>query len=196
MFAMTTSAVSRYLTFMLLILLLMPTTAQAETKDMTFELMAECSGNMCKEYILAKGKITSTSTAYLLVFLAKHPYDLEIVFDSPGGDLRGGMSLGETIRRRGLHTAVYDSYVFWDGWLPDHTENFQERRAICNSACSLAILGGVHRTVGSRAQIGLHRFRSTVGDAGEAKAQDIVADIMKYVASLRPQTLVFATAAS
>jgi hypothetical protein len=80
-----------------------------------------------------------------------------IVFlESPGGPLGVAISLGLTIRKRGLETGVADG-------------------AICTSACALAWLGGSPRRMGRHAHIGFHepwdpsnRESSLKGDAAIA----------------------------
>ncbi len=60
-----------------------------------------------------------------------------VAFNSPGGDLRAGLTIGATIRLRGFATLV-------------------DRDAYCASACALAWLGGFHRYMRNGAKIGFH----------------------------------------
>jgi hypothetical protein len=60
-----------------------------------------------------------------------------VFFDSPGGSIGTGISLGQIIRQRGFNTAVAD-YIK------------------CTSACALAWLGGRERFMGTNARIGFH----------------------------------------
>jgi hypothetical protein len=112
----------------------------------------------------------ATSTPALIIIKGKLEKDDEgkflgtlgtlrsaIVFlESPGGPLGVAISLGLTIRKRGLETAVADG-------------------AICTSACALAWLGGSPRRIGQHAHIGFHepwdpstRESSLKGDAAIA----------------------------
>jgi dienelactone hydrolase len=60
-----------------------------------------------------------------------------VFFDSPGGSIGTGISLGQIIRQRGFNTAVADYTT-------------------CTSACALAWLGGRERFMGTNARIGFH----------------------------------------
>ena len=112
----------------------------------------------------------ATSTPALIIIKGKLEKDDEgkflgtlgtlrsaIVFlESPGGPLGVAISLGLTIRKRGLETGVADG-------------------AICTSACALAWLGGSPRRMGQNAHIGFHepwdpsnRESSLKGDAAIA----------------------------
>jgi hypothetical protein len=64
-----------------------------------------------------------------------------IEFDSPGGDLIGGMVLGRAIRAYGFATRVSDGRE-------------------CSSACAIAFLGGVSRYVSGGGKLGVHQFAS------------------------------------
>ena len=86
-----------------------------------------------------------------------------IVFlESPGGSLRVAISLGLTIRKKGLETAVADG-------------------AICTSACALAWLGGSPRRMGQDARIGFHEPRDPSSGESSLKGE---ANIANYIRQL------------
>jgi hypothetical protein len=89
--------------------------------------------------ILIEGVI-SEETPRLVDTLLKHQAGVRMIFfDSPGGDLFGGIALGKTISRGDLQTIV-------------------NRGAECESACALAFLGGRSRYVlTDAAKFGFHR---------------------------------------
>jgi hypothetical protein len=156
------------------------TAVVAQPKPMEFSRKAECAGNMCLQYILAEGDIMLDS-ADRLGELLKVPGDGRVViFNSPGGSVRGGMQLGRLIRNYGLDTAVNNSIFYYDRMSADRTEDMISREAQCASACTLAFLGGKRRTLGKGARFGLHGFRSIFVDMGEAAAQKLVATLMDY----------------
>jgi hypothetical protein len=60
-----------------------------------------------------------------------------ILFESPGGNLLAGLEIGRTIRDSGYFTAVAPG-------------------TRCSSACALAWLGGIERTMAPSAEVGFH----------------------------------------
>jgi hypothetical protein len=82
----------------------------------------------------------------------KLPPSVTVSLDSPGGSLFGGMQLGREIRRLGFDADL----------LPDQT---------CASACALAFLGGVLRTLVGDAKYGVHQFSSSKASIGDGPTQ-------------------------
>jgi len=74
----------------------------------------------------------------------------DVYFNSPGGSLLAGMSIGRFLRARGFDTHV-------GARSPD-----AERPAdgICYSACPFAYAGGVQRTLRQGSVLGVHRARN------------------------------------
>ena len=97
-----------------------------------------------------------------------HPQAI-VTFDSPGGNIVKAMELGRLIRSYGLSTV-------------------QIRGLECESACSLAFMGGVFRSA-EPGSIGVHRS-SFVPGSGLAAAdavsvvQQITANIMSYMSEM------------
>jgi hypothetical protein len=67
-----------------------------------------------------------------------------VVIDSPGGSLEDAMAMGRLARERQLAIEVKDG-------------------GVCASSCPLFLAGGVERTIGAKAAIGLHQFYATTG---------------------------------
>jgi hypothetical protein len=131
---------------------------------MTFEAIAdpaECPASGC---ILANGDIDATSADQLERFLVEHKvaHGALLVLDSPGGALIQSLELGNVVRGAGLATTVraYDA----------KTARFRAGGE-CASACVYAFLGGVERTAGEGARIGVHQ-PYTAGDTWALSAQD------------------------
>lgn len=78
-----------------------------------------------------------------------------VSLNSPGGALDDAIAMGRLLRAYGLPTTV-------------------ENGAICASSCPLAFAGGVRRTAGAQAAIGLHQFYAA-SDTTEIPAE-IMAD--------------------
>jgi len=84
-----------------------------------------------------------------------------VFFDSDGGALATGLSLGKLINQRGFDTAV-----------EDYTR--------CLSSCAVAWLGGKERFMGLNARVGFHAASiSKDNHAFDAKATDVVKNYMK-----------------
>lgn len=98
------------------------------------------------------------------------PGDL-VLLSSPGGKLHQAMLMGETIRARGLTTAVgvADAY--------GHV-----RPAYCASACVLIYAGGAVRYGVDGSALGVHRFVSpTQDDDPVADTQRVTGTVLGYV---------------
>jgi hypothetical protein len=85
-----------------------------------------------------------------------------VLFSSPGGDVDQAMIIGETIRSRGLATAV--GVLDAEGRI---------RPSYCASACVFAYAGGTVRVGVQGSVLGVHRF--TTGESG----RDLVADTQR-----------------
>ena len=129
------------LLFSCLIGLLMLTSG-ARAGRMTFELMPSgvSSGY---EWIAAEGEIVAESAQDLENYLnknrnfAKEKLKYEILLNSPGGDLIGGIKLGEFFREHQFTTHVGNG--------------------TCEFACGIAFIGGVERDAPS-GKLGVHQF--------------------------------------
>jgi hypothetical protein len=87
-----------------------------------------------------------------------------VVLDSDGGSVADALTMGRIIRQMGFETEVSTH---------------------CFSACTLAFLGGVRRTVAAKAKFGVHRV-STVAPLESAQALDMgqiaIAEVVEYSA--------------
>jgi hypothetical protein len=95
--------------------------------------------------VFARGKIDPGTAARLEQFLDVNRIGegTTVHFHSPGGSLSEGMQLGQIIRKRRLNTNV----------------GAEGATGICASACAIAFLGGVSRSVPPGSKYGVHRFR-------------------------------------
>jgi hypothetical protein len=130
-----------------------------------------CGGARC---ILARGFIEADDPKAFAAAVhagGMGPGDL-VVLDSEGGDVIASLKLGNIVRRAGLRTTV-------QAW--DDAAGRPKRGGLCTSACAYVFLGGVERTVGAGARIGVHQIAST-GGAWALSAQDGM-QIMSLVAT-------------
>lgn len=119
--------------------------------DMTFENV--CKGNSAAScYVRAEGQITGTTPALFARYLQnEHSDGNKVLLNSPGGNLIGGLELGQMIREAGLETEI-------GIWKPDGVFGDTVGGGICMSACSYAFLGGTVRRIPPDNQLGFHQF--------------------------------------
>ena len=118
---------------------------------MTFEMISGCGGKTC---ILASGLIDKDSVGDFQAFAKKHQVapGAVVALNSEGGVLLYGLALGDQIRKAGLSTTLQDSA--------------SGQPAECASACVFTFMGGVERSVGKGARVGVHQIYS------DTKARD------------------------
>lgn len=135
--------------------------------------------------IYADGYIDADAAQRLVAVVAENniPFRSELVINSHGGSLLGGMELGRAIRQLDFNTYV--------GRKPE-PEQF-EAPGECYSACALAFLGGHFRYVRSTSSYGVHRFfAQTTGPSDRDDAQIISASIMNYIRDMGVDPSLFA----
>lgn len=142
----------------------------------------ETGGNHCCTWVQATGDITPNSATTFEAFFKHTEFVPHVVrLNSPGGDLFGGILLGETFRRLGVSTEVGSS-----SFDPKFKEYSQEPGA-CASACAYAFLGGVERSLEAGAKLGFHRFyASTALTSSTTKilSGEVLDDTQKVAAAL------------
>lgn len=123
--------------------------------------------------ILASGVIESASHTKLAAFIAARtakdglPPQLTIMFDSPGGNIAGGLALGRFIRSRGYNTALekdVEEELGGDAFGASTPMRRVATNTMCPSACSLAFFGGLAREITPEARLGVHQFYSATGN--------------------------------
>lgn len=102
--------------------------------------------------LLASGMIDSDAAANLQTALAANSPIHEVWFNSPGGNSRVGVDMGNVLRQAMVLTRVRSG----DG---------------CASACSTAFLGGVMRDVEPGAAYGVHMYTTQI-DVNDVLDQD------------------------
>ena len=126
----------------------------AYAAPMTFRLASDGTSSG-EPWIVANGSITAETAEALRAFVAASRISpgrrIEVVLDSAGGNLMGGIKLGETIRELGLGTRVARS-------LSVTQAGGAERLAPgeCYSACAFAFIGGKWRNAGNES-LGVHQ---------------------------------------
>ncbi|PXX38268.1 MULTISPECIES: hypothetical protein [Burkholderia] len=136
--------------------------------------------------IYAEGEITATSARELEQFVrVNHIESGMVLFDSPGGSLMGGMSLGGTIRKLGFDTGIA-SYAGGE----------MVSRGFCASACAYAFAGGLGRYYsGGNTRLGIHQF-SSQKDIGSEVSQEVSGLLVAYLQRMGVDALAFSASAS
>lgn len=120
-------------------------------------------------------------------------FSYAVALNSPGGNLAEGIQLGLFFRQESVSTIVakYPSKPpFQEEW--EYSSNAQRLLgAECYSACALAFMGGVERTVDEDSKIGFHQFASSDSDRNvfshsmlETSTQSISALMSSYLRTM------------
>jgi hypothetical protein len=117
-------------------------------------------GNLVgSEWIAAEGEIVPETATDLENFIknfgfAENPGGWTVRFNSPGGDLAGGIRLGELIRKLRLETEIGATE-------PDSYGHWKRAPGRCASACGFAFLGGLSRYA-SGGELGVHQYYNAI----------------------------------
>jgi hypothetical protein len=174
--------------------LLQPTAFGADLVGMTFTRLERCPTNATSatqdtanclqvpselgqgELILAHGNIERKTSESLSQFVGDMPRGATIVLQSLGGDLMGGLRLGQFIRARGFNTYLPANLGGSDALIKD--SKFLGK---CISSCAYSFLGGTVRKVQANAQFGVHQFRAHDNGLDPVQTQKISAILGKYM---------------
>jgi hypothetical protein len=139
--------------------------------------------------VLAEGVIEFDSAKKLANFLAIKtrqdflPDSPDICFNSPGGNVIGGMELGRYIRKRGLSTCLAREYSKVNNAAPSGEELIASN-VICASSCTIAFLGERNRYIEDNVRYGAHQFSGAKGNVGDSVTQATVAILGTYIESM------------
>ena len=127
------------------------------------------------DVVLAQGKIERKTEDAFGAAVKNMPAGTIVLLNSLGGDLVGGLRLGQSIRARDFNTWIMDAQT--------------EKTAIkdkkisgkCFSSCAYTFLGGVVRKVDKTGQLGVHQFRNQEDKLDANQAQKISAMLARYL---------------
>jgi len=122
---------------------------------MTFSFQMDSAGN---QEIFASGQILPDSGVKLKAVLDQNHVKpgAIVILHSPGGAADIGMEMGRLIRARSLDSRVGQRPQVRATQLVNGVEPFAADPGECDSACTLAFLGGVRRTVPPGSRYGIH----------------------------------------
>ena len=128
-------------------------------------------------YIYLSGQIEADTAEKVEAFIKEHnvPVWSDVVLNSLGGSLYGGMQLGMVFRKFQLNTDVGIRES-------SKADNFSYRAGKCYSSCAYAYLGGKFRYLNKGSRYGVHRFYASNPDYGNMDTAQITsAQIVEYL---------------
>ena len=137
--------------------------------------------------IYADGEITTSSAVELEQFVrVNHIESGMVLFNSPGGSLMGGVTLGNTIRKLAFDTGI-----------ATYARSEMVASGICASACAYAFAGGRGRYYsGGNTKLGIHQFYSQGNDIGNGTSQEVSGLLVAYLQRMGVDALAFTASAS
>jgi hypothetical protein len=145
---------------------------------MRFTSVAICPG--CAVTLLGRGTITRETPDALrdAVNSAGGPSKVsEVCFDSQGGNVGAAMAMGVYLRSHDLDTCVQADHLD----MGTQTTRTIRTGGLCASACIYAFVGGFERRILGDARLVVHQMRGVNGDVGEARTQEVIATLAKYL---------------
>ena len=134
--------------------------------------------------VYAIGKFERNSSDQFSEFTQDLPSGTTVVLQSLGGDLNGGLRLGQVIRARGFNTFISAR----------SNADAGKNQGKCFSACAYAFLGGVQRQVDPGAQYGVHQFWGVEKEISSMQTQKLVAVLGRYIDGMGASRLLLAQA--
>ncbi len=128
-------------------------------------------------YIYLSGQIGADTAEKFEAFVKEHkvPVWSDVVLNSPGGSLYGGMELGRIFRKYQLNTdiGIRES---------SKADKFSYSAGECYSSCAYAYLGGQFRYLKKGSRYGVHRFYASNPAYGDMDTAQITsAQIVGYL---------------
>ncbi len=171
--------------------------------EMTFTAWSSSLGQRfgegARDYIFADGYFCADTDKKFQQFLTQNPAKAPntiVVLNSGGGNLGAGVRMGIIIRQQKMWTQVGSQLPLM---IPQN-ENIPAQAVPyiaepssppfpgeCASACTLAFMGGIHRTVGYASNYGVHQFESTSQTPDptlQAQTEAVAAEIVTYLGQM------------
>jgi hypothetical protein len=161
--------------------------------------LGQSFGEGSREYIFADGYFCSDTDQKFQQFLTQNPPKAPntiVVLNSGGGDLAAGLRMGTIIRQQNMWTQVGSQLPLMipqNENIPAQTVPYIAEPASppfpgeCASACTLAFMGGINRTIGYASNYGVHQFESTSQTPDptlQAQTEAVSAAIVTYLSQM------------
>ena len=171
--------------------------------EMTFSAwtstLGQSFGEGSREYIFADGYFCPDTDQKFQQFLTTNPPKAPntiVVLNSGGGDLEAGLRMGTIIRQQKMWTQVGSQLPLMipqNENIPAQTVPYIAEPTSppfpgeCASACTLAFMGGINRTIGYGSNYAVHQFESesqTPAPNLQAQTEAISAEIVTYLSQM------------
>jgi hypothetical protein len=138
-------------------------TSQPELQGMEFRVIRGAAGCSGCVWIRGTGAITADTYLKLRQARASVPdrFNFPVILNSAGGSLAGGLALGREIRSLALSTHL-GSFALPSVELGKEGDIVDYSNDICASACAYAFIGGLKRSLGKDAKLGVHQFSQEI----------------------------------
>ena len=156
-------------------------------------------GEGSRDYIFADGYFCPDTDQKFQQFLTQNPAKAPntiVVLNSGGGNLAAGLRMGIIIRQQKMWTQVGSQLPLMipqNENIPAQSVPYIAEPASppfpgeCDSACTLAFMGGTHRTIGYASNYGVHQFESasqTPDPTLQAQTEAVSAQIVTYLSQM------------
>ena len=119
----------------------------------------EVKNGKCCRWIQATGEIYEDTPTVFENFLRSSEFTPKVVrLNSQGGNLRGGVLLGELFRSRDFATEVGSSNLNADVPMAGSENGYTKTPGDCVSACAFTFLGGIERTLDPNSNLVFHLY--------------------------------------
>ena len=119
----------------------------------------EVKDSKCSRWIQATGQIYEDTPTVFERFLRSSEFLPKVVrLNSQGGNLRGGVLLGELFRSRDFATEVGSSNLNPDIRVASRENGYTKTPGDCLSACAFTFLGGIERTLDADSSLAFHLY--------------------------------------
>jgi hypothetical protein len=124
----------------------------------------------CPEWIFLQGQIVpGTAGEFRRVIQSLKGRKVSVLLNSTGGDVDAGIAIGRALRQAGLNTSVAQTNLPMPCAANDNACRNERRRkprkadmvfqnALCTSACTFALAGGVNRVLHPASHVGVHQI--------------------------------------
>ncbi len=142
-------------------------------KKASLSLATVCHNARCDLMVLFDAPINKTTVDQFEQESANLPSGTGVLLNSISGDLNSGIRLGQIFRQKRLNTKV--------GLAKLNRNVLNETDGKCFSACALAFMGGINRTLDPNDQFGVYALKPTTKTMNDAEYRQAISSLGLYV---------------
>jgi hypothetical protein len=157
--------------------------SQQSSTPMTFKVATVCEMvKNCQVMVEASGWIEANSGKKFQELSSSLAPGIIVLLNSTGGDLLGGIELGQAIRAKQFKTRIGVAKA-----IPQKNRRYEFsdmtfEPGLCYSACALAFMGGTQRTFDAQSTLGMHPLKARVNQMNHAPSARSAQERLKQVA--------------